>query len=266
MVFYAIVVVIAIAVIIVAVWYWRFRKSFKHTIVLRDKTKGSTDLVVIDNYRYLGAAGETECIQLLSSKEFKPVPPELAKDFKRNGTEYVEAWVSETGELKYINGEIDEITKPEFNVVVQALEGNFLYKFLFWLKTFRNPTPPKIMPNFLRYLEQTDKPKGQIKFTGLDTKSKEFYANQHIKAMRFKKKDFMTWVSENAGLIVVVFLFLIVIVFWKEVTEPMAQVSANLAKVSDGQASIMSDVRLLIQERQKIEAERGGLLNGTAPG
>lgn len=262
--FYAIVGIVIIVTLIISVWYWKFRRSFKHSIMVRERTKGNTDLVSVDTYRYV-TVDNVECIQLWSNKQLKPVPPPEALDFKRNGAEFVEAWQSETGELKYVNSEVESFEAAKFKIVEKAVNGNFLDKFVFWLKTFKNPAPPKLNPHFYQYLEQTDKPKGKVKFVGIDTKSKEFYANQHIKALRFKKKDFLTWLGENAGLIVVVFLFLLVVVFWKEITEPMSNVATSLSKVSDNQAQIMQIVSDILIQRQKLEAEAGGFTNKTAP-
>lgn len=261
--FIVILIILGVGVIVGAFLYWRYVKSFRHTIVLREKTKGATDLVTITNYRYTGGVGDTEAIQLWYNKTGKPCPPPESIDFKRNGAEYVEGWLSETGEIKYIQTELKTIEASKFEEYVKLYQPNFIKRLVFWLKTFRNPNPPPIQPEFIKYLTQSDKPAGKIEFKALDTKDKEFYANQHFKALRFKKKDFLTWVSENAGLIAVIFIVLLMFAFWQEITQPMSNVATQLAKVSEGQAVIMENVNKLITERQQIEAERSGQLNNT---
>lgn len=257
--------IIILIILIAAFMYWRFIRSFKHTIILREKTKGSTDLVSIDKFRYLSGNGETESIQLWRTKELKPVPPDAARDFKRNGTEFIEGWLSETGEVKYINSTIESIGRAKFGERVKFYTPNFIQRFIFWLKTFKDNNRPPIKPEFIKYLEQDDKPSGKINFISIETKDKEFYANQHFKALRFKKKDFLTWVSENSGLIVVVFMVIMVFAFWQEITTPMAQVAERLAKVSENQAKLMADVTTLVKQRQIIEAETAGYGNITRP-
>jgi len=262
MLYIILIVAVVILILVALIMYLRYKKSFKHTIVLREKTKGSTDKIYIDTYRYIFSASEAEKIQLWSTKEFKPCPPDAAKDFKTNGLEYCEGYISTTGELNYVNIGAETIDLGKFKEVAVKVEPNVITSFVLYLLS-KVKQKPRILPESISYIQQSDKPKGEITFKALDTEDKEFYANSYFQAQRFKKKSIMQWITENIGMILLVFIFIMIFAFWAEITKPMIEVSARLAAVSENQAILMDRVEALVNQRQIIEADKAGLTNGT---
>lgn len=109
-------VLIIIIMAVFVIWFiWFFRK-FEHKITIRKKTKGNTDKIIFDKYRYVKKKGEAETIQLWSTKEYKPTPPDDAKDFTKKGKEYVECYESDTGEFKYIEAD-EKLSIPTFTAI-----------------------------------------------------------------------------------------------------------------------------------------------------
>ncbi len=218
-------IIFLLSVLGLGIWFIWFKRQFKHTIVLREKTKGATDKIFIDKYRYVKKKGEAEKIQLWKSKRYKPTPPEEAKDFDIKGNEVVEGWIIDTGEVKYIESEINDIV----------------------------------------YLIQENKPKGKIKFDVIDTDDKEFYANVLFEAQRFKKTSFLEWISNNAGLIALVFIIMIAVAFWEDITKPMVTVADKLGSVAKSQAEITEKLETIILQRQYLPEEQQQEVKKTPP-
>ena len=80
-------------------------KNHKHTIILRKKTKGNTDIVFIDKYKEVKKKGVPEYIHLWKLNSNQPMPPASALDIRTDGKKFCEGWVSETGEIVWINAE-----------------------------------------------------------------------------------------------------------------------------------------------------------------
>lgn len=204
----AVITLLIIAIIITVIWFIWFRKQFKHSITLRKRTKGETDRIIFDKYRYRKVKGEAESIQLWSNKALKPLPPEAAKDFiEKNGREYVEAWELETGELRFIFAD-----NKSYNI-----DGEDLTRF-----------------NIIK------------------TEDKEFYANVVEKAVRFKNKDLLQWLQENASIIALVMIVILIVGFWSDIAKSTSAVAQSNAAVSSANAILIDRVDALLQDREYI--------------
>lgn len=209
----AIIVFAVLALVGFMIWYFFiFKKQFKHNITLRIKTKGKTDLIYFDKYRYHKAKGYPETIQLWKTKQFKPLPPEDAKDFDTKGNEYIEGWIVDTGEIKYLSSEINDIV----------------------------------------YLTQDQKAQGNIKVDSLDLDDKEFYANQYFEAQRFKNQGLLGWIKDNAAIIALVMIGLLIVVFWGDISKTTLQVSESNAAISKTNVELIARLESLLQDKEYI--------------
>ena len=208
-------IVIALAIIglvVFIIWWFWFKKQFKHNITLRIKTKGNTDLIYFDKYRYHKAKGFPETIQLWKTKHFKPLPPEDAKDFDTKGNEYVEGWLVDTGEIKYLSSEVNDVV----------------------------------------YVNQDNKPQGEIKIDSIDLDDKEFYANQYIEAQRYRNAGLLAWIRDNAAVIALLFIGLLIIVFWNDMAKTTMQVSQSNAAISEANQKMIITLEGLLKDREYI--------------
>lgn len=201
---YVIIVVACIGFILgMFVWLFLHYKKYKHTIVLRRKTKGDTDLVWIDKYYVKKQKGEPEKIVLKRLREKKPLPPESAKDIGEKGQEYCEAYIADTGELKWIHRE----HKPE-----------------------------------------------SINFDAIDTDDKEFYLNEYIHAVNLykNKKGIMDLIAQNLPFIFLFLMFVMVLVFWEDVTRPMASMANTNAATAEKISIAVDKIDQVINDRQTL--------------
>jgi len=109
-------IVLILVMVVGVVWFIWYYKKFENKITIRKKTKGKTDNITFDKYRYYKKKGDSETIQLWSTRKFKPCPPDDAKDFTKKGKEYVECYEASTGELKYITVQ-DKIISVKFEAI-----------------------------------------------------------------------------------------------------------------------------------------------------
>lgn len=192
-------------------WFVWFRMQFKNFITIRLKTKGNTDLMYFDKYRYLKRKGEGEKIQVWRGRKLFPTPPEEAKDFTTKGREYIEAYLQESGELIFINTD--------------------------------------------------NKPQNIGKKEVIDLDDKEFYANAFFEAQRFKGKGVLQWISENAGLLVIMFFLIIVVVFWGDITKPMIEIGEQNMNIARQNAELIETLQEMIQNKQIFLKETVGETN-----
>ena len=207
-----IIALVIIGLIVFVIWYFWFKKQFKHNITLRIKTKGNTDVIYYDKYRYHRKKGVPETIQLWKTKQFKPLPPNDAKDFDTKGNEYIEGWLVDTGEIKYLSYEVNDIV----------------------------------------YLTQDNKPKGDIKIDSIDLDDKEFYSNQYFEAQRFRNKGFLDWIRDNAAVIALLFIGLLIIVFWNDMAKSSIEVSQSNAAISKANQQMIILLESLLKDREYI--------------
>lgn len=93
------------------------KKKYKNTIVLRQKTKGDTDKVLITSFTIKKPKAEAEYIKTWSKRLDLPIPPEEAIDIKSNGAWFVEGYVTEGGEITYIEVDAKRIEGDKNNKV-----------------------------------------------------------------------------------------------------------------------------------------------------
>ena len=207
-------IIIILGLIGFVIWFFWFKSQFKHNITLRVKTKGETDIVYFDKYRYVKKKGLPEKIQLWTLKTYKPLPPDSAIDIMSNGKEYCEGWMIETGEVMYAKASINNIA----------------------------------------YLTQENKAQAEVKLEStFDEKDKDFYANQYFEDMsRYSNKDIMKWLSENAGVIALLILGILIIAFWNDIAKTTSQVASSNAEISKNNALMIQSLEALLRDRQYI--------------
>jgi hypothetical protein len=218
-------IIIVIGLIGFMVWFFWFKAQFKHNITIRLKTKGETDIIYFDKYRYAKKRGQPEKIQLWKSKSFKPLPPPEAIDIMSNGKEYCEGWMIETGEIMFAAADIQNIA----------------------------------------YMTQENKIHADIKFEStFDEKDKDFYSAQYFEdAARYSNKDIMKWLSENAGIIALLILGILVIAFWNDIAKTTGQVAGSNAEISKNNALMIQSLEALLRDRQYINyLNQSGRLGG----
>lgn len=109
-------VLLFISPLLLAIAAFLYMRSFRHTIVLRKRTKGDTDIIVQTKWKVVKKRGEPEQIMLLKGRKKVPVPPQEALEIKANGTYFCEGYVSEGDEIKWI-----KINEKGDNVEFKAL-------------------------------------------------------------------------------------------------------------------------------------------------
>lgn len=192
-----------IFILICIAWLVKYIGQFKHTIVLRRRTKGDTDLIWIDKYYVKKNKGEPEKIILKRLREAKPLPPETAKDITEKGREYVEAYIADTGELKYIHRE----NKPD-----------------------------------------------SIDFDAIQTDDKEFYLSEYIHAADLykNKKSILDVIAQNLPFIFLFLMFVMVLVFWEDVTRPMVALGQTNAATAEKISLAVDKIDQVINDRQVL--------------
>ena len=227
----AMIIIIILALIGFVIWMFWLKAQYKHSITLRVKTKGNTDLIFFDKYRYVKKKGVPEKIHLWKLKSYKPVPPDSAIDIMNNGKEYCEGWLVPTGEVKYAKADIQDIA----------------------------------------YLLEDNKINADIKLEStFDDKDKDFYSNQYFEDVeRYKNTDFLKWLSENAGVIALLIIGILIIAFWNDIAKSTNTVAVSNAEISEANARIILTIEALLKDRQYINylnetGKLGGINNQPA--
>lgn len=173
---------------------------------------------------------------------------------------------------KKTKGDTDLVISTTYRYVTPKGEPE---KIQLWYKKKYKPVPPEEAKDFtakgsefcegwlrdtgeIDYIEATDKNDILDDETALNiisTDDKEFYANAHFEATRLKRKNFLTLLTENIGVIALVLIFIITLAFWEEITAPMIAVSNTNAIISEQNSEVLARLETILKDRQYPQAE-----------
>lgn len=218
--------------VIVGVGFVIFMRSYKHSITLRYKTKGDTDKIITTKFKIQRKKGDPEHIKTLKQRLELPIPPTEAIDIMSNGAWYVEGYVTEGGEVTWLNVDSKRILdKVEVEVPVKTPDGKTQK-----IKSFS--TVEKI---------------SDIKLTRLSTQDKAFYYNRLKMANdKYRVNGFWDFVNRNAGVIGLVMVVFVIFLFWGDLMEPAIQAKETDLKRLEVERELVTKLDSIINQRTTI--------------
>lgn len=216
-------------------------KKYKHTIILRQKTKGDTDKILMTKFAIIRKRGDFEQIKTLKRSLKLPIPPEEAIDIKDNGAWFVEGYLTEGGEVTWITADAKRV-KGEKEIAIPLPGGKGHHKIKTPVEKFE-----------------------EIKLTRLSTQDKSFYFNREKQASdKYAIHGFWDFVGRNAGIIGLVMVVFVLFLFWGDIMEPAIQAKKIDEKRMQLELEIVGKLDQIINDRQQIPDDR--FYNTTAPG
>jgi len=215
-------------------------KKYRNKICLRYKTKGDTDKVIVTGFAIIRRRGEAESIKTMKNRLQLPLPPDEAIDIQENGAWYCEGYVTETGQVTWIDVQakrVDEQINVKETVKTKAGDVDVEHK-------------------------ETKESIQEIRITKLSTQDKAFYLTQAERSSkRWAVNDFWGFLNANAGAIVVVIVFFGLIIYWGDINKPIleakemdVQIATTQGKSLQMQKEINEQLERLINNRQVILA------------
>lgn len=237
--------------LIIGFFVFLYLSSFKHTIVLRKKTKDKTDIVTITKFKILNKKGEPPAIKTLKGRHTLPIPPDLAQEMTSKGRIFCECYLSEGGEATFL-----EITaKVETTKVKEKLLAP-LYdkKGKLMRDDNENPMYTEIEQDVLK----------EIKLTRLKTEDKAFYFNREQKAHeKYKQNNIWSFLTQHGGTLAFIIFVGMIFIFWGDIMQPAIEIAKqNQVYQQNDQRTLQEWSKLvdrmdqIINEKQTLEAER----------
>lgn len=218
--------------LLAAVFVVLLMKKYKHTIILRLKTKGDTDKILITKFAVQKKKGQPEQIKTFARRLDLPIPPEEAIDIKDNGSWFCEGYLTEGGEVTWITAEAkrySETIEKEHSVPM-----------------------PSGKKHIVKEKTTVEKYK-DIKLTKLSTQDKAFYFNREKQANdKYAVGGFWEFVNRHAGVIGLVMVVFVLFLFWGDIMEPAIQAKQIDQQRMQLELEIVGKLDQIINNRQTI--------------
>lgn len=213
-------------------------KKFKHTIILRQKTKGDTDKIIMTKFCINRKKGQPEQIKTFARRLDLPIPPEEAIDIKNNGAWFVEGYLTEGGEVTWITAEAKRKSKP----ITEEVEKNGV--------KVKHKTTKDVIE--------------EIKLTKLSTQDKAFYFNREKRANdKYAVGGVWDFINRNAGIIGLVMVVFVLFLFWGDIMEPAIDSKRIDLQRLEMENKIIDKLDMIINDRQILLNDPVGI-NKTA--
>lgn len=230
--------------LVIAAFVVILMKKYKHRIILRQKTKGDTDRVIDTRFCILNKKGQAPQIKTMARRLLLPIPPDEAKDFQENGSIFCEGYLTEGGEVTWINIDaksVETVTKDKIKL-----------------------TNPKTGKDDEIELESKKEKIKDIKLIKLSTQDKAFYFNREkIANSKYAVGGFWDFLSRNAGIIGLILFIFILFLFWGDIMQPAIDAKEIDAGRVAMELKIVDKLDMLINDRQIIPDDPE--FNVTAP-
>lgn len=230
--------------VFIAVFLILMFKQYRNKIVLRIKTKGDTDKIIQTGFRILKLKGEPEQIKTLKRRLKLPIPPDEAVDILENGAIFCEGYLTETGEVTWIN--ID--SKKE---IIETIKEHNIEKAGQVVKIKEKGQKSVI---------------SEIHLTKLSSQDKAFYFNRlRIAEQKYALGGFWEFMNKNAGLIVCLIAMFGLFLFWGDVMKPGIDAAHVIGETRKTELEIVNRLDILINDRQIIRDAPDLNLTSPAP-
>lgn len=229
--------------LLIGVFFVVIMKKYKHKIILRQKTKGDTDIVIESRFTILKKKGEPEQIRTMKRRLKLPLPPDDAIDIQQNGAYFVEGYITEGGEVTYIKADAKRHTE-----------------------TIKHKHEVPLKKGGKHVIETTEDKHSikDIKLTKLTTEDKSFYFNrERLANQKYQVNDIWSFLNQNAGVIGLIIFCFLIFLFWTDIMQPAIEMQEKTMGISDNLAKVTANLDKIINDRQQIGS--GQTFNTTKP-
>ena len=233
---------------LIGVILFLYLSRFKHTLVMRRKTKDKTDVVTVTKFKINKKKGKPVEIQTLKGKFRLPIPPDIAVEITNKGKLYVECYMSEGGEATWL--------KVTSKVTTEKIKREELVHLTDKKGVLQMDEDGKPI-----YVKETKEVIEDIKLSRLKTEDKSFYFNrERILNEKYKQLNLWAFLNQHGGTLAFLIFIGMIFIFWGDIMAPaieMAKANNNYNQAMlekwDG---VLDRVDALIEDRQKFETEQ----------